>query len=352
MNRRYSRSVKVGNITVGGSSPIAVQTMWDRPIKEVDDDLINRINALKPIGCDVIRFGVPLIEDADRLGEIAKRLHMPVVADIHFDYRIAMRCLDYPIAKLRLNPGNIENKDHIAQVAAKAKDKGVPIRIGVNGGSLPAKLRQHPNPAEALVLCALEEVSLLEAHGFDQIIISVKDSNPYHVDEAVRSLAAQCDYPLHLGITEAGPLIPAITQSAFFLGTLLKDGIGDTIRISISDRVEYEIMAARQLLSVLKLDQRPMPKLISCPLCARNTFDTHAFTKKLEPLLYSMNKEFTVAVMGCTVNGPGEAAKADLAISGVGRRVLVYRKGEKIFDAESAEAEAFFMAELERLSKE
>lgn len=217
----------------------------------------------------------------------------------------------------------------------------MPIRIGVNGGSLLSSLKDEPNRAKALVQSALDEVEVLERIGFENIVISVKDSNPEYVDEAVRLLAKSCDYPIHLGITEAGTLIPAITQSAFYLGGLLKDGIGDTIRISISDRIEYEVMAARQLLS-LKIDERRMPKLVSCPLCARNSFDTHYFAQKIEERLYGMQGDFTVAVMGCVVNGPGEAGHADLAITGAGNKVFVYRKEERIFSGDAQEAERFF----------
>lgn len=340
----------MGGVLVGGNNPIAIQTMWDRPIDTIDDQLVERINSLKKIGCDIIRFGSPRISDVELLGELAPRLSMPLVVDIHFDYRIALRALDFPIAKLRINPGNIGSERKVSEVARKAKDKGIPIRIGVNGGSLLPALKSEPNRAQALVKSALEEVELLEKVGFNDIIISVKDSNPEHVDEAVRLLANHCDYPIHLGITEAGTLIPSVVQSTFYLGGLLKDGLGDTIRISISDRIEYEVMAARQLLSLLKIDNRRMPKLVSCPLCARNSFDTHYFARKIEEYLYAIEGDFTVAVMGCVVNGPGEASSADLAITGAGNKVFVYRQSERIFMGNSNEAEAFFLTELEKLT--
>jgi (E)-4-hydroxy-3-methylbut-2-enyl-diphosphate synthase len=343
--RRKTRQVKVGPLTIGSEAPISVQTMWDRAIERVDDTLIERINRLAPMGCDIIRFGVPTMDDAVRLGEIAARVKMPVVADIHFDYKIALKCLDYPIAKLRINPGNIGRTDFVAEVARKAAAKNVPIRIGVNGGSLEKRFAGLPK-AEALVASALEEADVLEKTGFTQIVISIKDSNPHYVLEACRKLAALCDYPLHLGITEAGTLIPSVTKSAFYLGILLSEGIGDTIRISISDTIENEVMAGRQLLSVLGLDAAPMPRLISCPRCARNTFDTQSFAQKIEPVLYTLRKDISVAVMGCVVNGPGEAAGADLAITGAGGRVFVYKKGERIFEGSAEEAEAVFMREL------
>ncbi|NIZ39914.1 flavodoxin-dependent (E)-4-hydroxy-3-methylbut-2-enyl-diphosphate synthase [Entomospira entomophila] len=350
--RRAARTIHIGNIAIGGDNPIAIQTMWDRPINTIDEQLVNRINNLKTIGCDAIRFGSPRISDVELLGELAPKLELPLIVDIHFDYKIALRALDYPIAKLRINPGNIGMEWKVAEVARKAKDKGIPIRIGVNGGSLLASLKAEKDRARALVKSALDEVELLEKVGFEDIVISVKDSNPEHVDEAVRLLADECDYPIHLGITEAGTLIPAITQSAFFLGGLLRDGLGDTIRISISDRIEYEVMAARQLLSLLKIDDRRMPKLISCPLCARNTFDTHSFAQKIEQRLYSMQGDFSVAVMGCVVNGPGEASAADLAITGAGKKVFVYRKHERIFEGDAQSAEIFFLRELENLEKQ
>jgi (E)-4-hydroxy-3-methylbut-2-enyl-diphosphate synthase len=352
LNRREATAVQIGNVSIGANNPIAIQTMWDRPINTIDDALISRINGLKKIGCDIIRFGAPRLGDVEILGQLAPKLLLPLVVDIHFDYKIALRALDFPIAKLRINPGNIGVEWKVAEVAKKAKDKGIPIRIGVNGGSLLPHLKVYPNRAEALVKSALDEVELLAKVGFDNIVISLKDSDPEHVDEAVRMLAKLCKYPLHLGITEAGTLIPAITQSAYYLGGLLKDGLGDTIRISISDRIEYEVMAARQLLSLLKIDERRMPKLISCPLCARNTFDTHKFAQKIEERLYSMSGDFTIAVMGCVVNGPGEASSAHLAITGAGKKVFVYRGEELIFTGDSATAEAFFLHQLDLLASE
>lgn len=345
MIRRITRDVKVSDFYLGHKHPVAIQTMWDRPIERVDDDLIKRINSLADLGCKMIRFGLPTMDDANRLLEIAEKTNLAVVADIHFDHKIALRVLDGKIAKLRINPGNIGSVDKIKEVARKALDKNVPIRIGVNGGSLDKKLMHLPK-VDALVESALREANILEGIGFNQIVISIKDSNPRYVLEANRKLAVLCDYPIHLGITEAGPLIPSITKSALFLGMLLDGGIGDTIRISISDTIEKEVMAARQLLSTLGLDDDNMPMLVSCPRCARNSFDTHAFAQKIEPILYTLKSNKKIAVMGCIVNGPGEAKDADLAISGVGNKVFVYKKGEVIFEGDSTNAEAFFMKEL------
>lgn len=348
--RRQTKSVFAGTVEIGGQAPIAIQTMWDRPLSPNGQEAIEKSAELKALGCSLIRFGVPKLEDAEQLGALAGKLAMPAVADIHFDYKIALRCLDFPIAKLRLNPGNIGAPWKAEEVARKAKDTGVPIRIGVNGGSLPAAFKNRSDRAAAMVECALAEAEILEKCGFNSIVISLKDSEPEYVLEAVRQLAAACSYPLHLGITEAGPLLPAVVQSSFYLGKLLEEGIGDTLRISISDDIRYEVTVARHLLAIAaKESAPPMPKLISCPLCARNSFDTHAFVKRLEPKLYSMRAKLTAAVMGCVVNGPGEAAHADIAISGAGNRVFVYKKGLLAFSGSSEEAEAFFWAELEKM---
>ncbi|MCL2519500.1 MAG: flavodoxin-dependent (E)-4-hydroxy-3-methylbut-2-enyl-diphosphate synthase [Spirochaetaceae bacterium] len=347
--RRATGQVKAGSLIIGSSSPITIQTMWDKPLDIIDTGLINRINGLKKLGCDIIRFAVPTMQAAEQLGLLADRLELAVVADIHFDYRIALKCLDYPIAKLRLNPGNIGGAKQVKEVARKALDKAIPIRIGVNGGSLEKRLASLPR-VEALVASALEEANLLEQVGFKQIVVSIKDSNPNYVLEANRLLAKQCDYPLHLGITEAGPLIPSLTKSAFFLGTLLSEGIGDTIRISISDTPEREVMAGRELLSTLGLANQPKPKLISCPRCGRASFDVHGFSQKLEPILYTINKDITIAVMGCAVNGPGEAGHADLAISGIGDKVFVYKYGQKVYSGKAIEAESYFMQQLNELA--
>ena len=345
--RRKTRSVPLKDKFFGGEHPIIIQTMWDAPISCVDDALIERINRLEKMGCGAIRFGVPTQKDAVTLGEIARKVHIPVIADIHFDYKIALRCMDFPIAKLRINPGNIGASWMVHEIAEKAKDKNISLRVGVNGGSITGYYRSQSDRGRALAECALDQVDVLKKVQFENIVISVKDSNPYSVVEANRILAEQTDYPLHLGVTEAGPLIPAVVKSSFFLGKLLEQGIGDTLRISISDEIEYEVMAGRQLLSCTGMQDICMPTIISCPRCARATFDTHTFASKLEKLAYTMKKKIKVAVMGCVVNGPGEAGEVDVAIAGTGNKVFVYEKGQRTFGGSAQEAEAYFLQLLE-----
>ncbi|MGL4525290.1 MAG: flavodoxin-dependent (E)-4-hydroxy-3-methylbut-2-enyl-diphosphate synthase [Spirochaetia bacterium] len=345
--RRKTRKVPLKETYIGSDYPVVIQTMWDAPIDCVDDALIARINALGKMGCGAIRFGVPTQEDAVRLGEIAQKVILPVIADIHFDYRIALRCMDFSIAKLRINPGNIGASWMVHEIAEKAKDKKISLRVGVNGGSIARYYRDQNERGQALAQCAMDQVEVLKKVNFEDIVISVKDSDPHSVLEANRILAKETDYPLHLGITEAGPLIPSIVKSSLFLGKLLEEGIGDTIRISISDEIEYEVMAGRQLLAYTGHQHNPMPTIISCPRCARATFDTHQFTMELEKIAYTMKKDIKVAVMGCVVNGPGEAGEVDVAIAGTGKQVFVYEKGKHTFSGSTKEAEAYFLALLE-----
>lgn len=345
--RRKTRSVPLKDRFIGGSYPIIIQTMWDAPIDCVDDTLINRINQLEKMGCGAIRFGVPTENDAVRLGEIATKVNLPVVADIHFDYKIALRCMDFSIAKLRINPGNIGASWMVHEIAEKAKDKNISLRVGVNGGSIVEYYRHQEDRGKALAQCALDQVEILEKVQFKNIVISVKDSNPHTVLTANRILARDTDYPLHLGVTEAGPLIPAVVKSSFFLGKLLEEGVGDTIRISISDEIEYEVMAGRQLLACVGAEAHVMPTIVSCPRCARATFDTHSFAGKLEKLAYTMRKKIKIAVMGCVVNGPGEAGEVDFAIAGTGKQVFIYEKGKRTFGGTTQEAEDYFLNLLE-----
>lgn len=345
--RRKTRSVPFKNTFFGSEHPIIIQTMWDAPISCVDDALIERINQLEKMGCGAIRFGVPTQNDVLTLGKIAEKVRIPVIADIHFDYKIALRCLDFPIAKLRINPGNIGASWMVHEIAEKAKDKNVCIRVGVNGGSITGYYRSQTDRGRALAECALDQVEVLKKVQFEDIVISVKDSNPYSVVEANRILAKDTDYPLHLGVTEAGPLIPAVVKSSFFLGKLLEEGIGDTLRISISDEIEYEVMAARQLLSCTGMQDICMPVIVSCPRCARATFDTHTLASKLEKMAYTMQKKIKVAVMGCVVNGPGEAGEVDIAIAGTGNKVFIYEKGRKTFGGTAQEAEDYFLQVLD-----
>lgn len=346
-----TRTVNVGNIKIGGGNPVSVQTMWDRPIKKIDDLLINRLNEIEAAGCDIIRFAVPAMEDVEVIGSIAEKIKMPVVADIHFDYKIALKCMDTQIAKIRINPGNIGPKWKVEEVVKKALDKNIPIRIGINGGSLPSDLRHEESIAAALVKAAERQMSLLDELNFNNFIVSLKASNIEDAFEANRIFSSKYSNPLHLGITEAGSLIPAVVKSSIYLYKTLSQGIGDTVRISISDDPIKEIYTANEILSALKLNKRERVELVSCPKCARATFDTHEFNRLVEKKLREINKDITVAIMGCTVNGPEEAKHADLGITGSGNKILIFKKGEILKKVTKDEALEAFLKEVEDFEK-
>jgi (E)-4-hydroxy-3-methylbut-2-enyl-diphosphate synthase len=287
-----------------------------------------------------------------------------LVADIHFDYKIALRCLDFPIAKIRINPGNIGGRDRVEKVLSKAGAGGIPIRIGVNAGSLPQDLRNRLDSgeldqAEALTAAAERELAVFKEYDFPNVLVSMKASSVADTIRANRLLAERTDAPLHIGVTEAGPLIAGVVRNTIALHTLLSEGIGDTIRVSLSDTMENEVIAGREILNSVAengLDRNPREgavkrgvTIISCPRCGRNGFDTHGFTQRWLDTLYALDKELTIAIMGCAVNGPGEARHADLGITGAGNKVLLFRHGEVIRTIEAAEADKAFREELDRI---
>ena len=343
------KDIKVGNVHLGGDHPIAVQTMWDKKIETVNDELILALNKLERIGCHIIRFAAPTIESAAILGEIAEKIHMPVVADIHFDYKIAMECMNYPIPKIRINPGNIGASWKVEEVVRKAEDTGTVLRIGANGGSLPKELKNSENRAEAIVKEAEDQLEFLEKLNFFNTVVSLKSSDISENYYANSEFFSRHDYPLHLGITEAGPLIPSVVKSSIGLSRLLEKGIGSTIRISISDDPLKEVIAANEILSALNINSAKRVDLISCPKCGRSSFDTHSFTTEIQDYLYSVDKDISVAIMGCMVNGPGEASHADLGISGVGNSIAIFKKGEIIRRETTCTAKEAFIEEIEKL---
>lgn len=346
------RTVKVGSVMIGGDWPVSIQTMWKEPLPPTSSplfsDVLHRIEKLSTMGCDIIRFAVPDVSTAESLGQLAGMTRMPLVADIHFDWRIALRCLDFPIAKVRINPGNIGARWKTAEVAAKAADKGVPIRIGVNSGSLPTDLRTKSDRASAIVEAAEREVAAFEEFGFHDIVVSMKASDVETTVEVNRRFASRHDYPLHLGVTEAGPLIAGVTRNAVAMSTLLREGIGSTLRVSLSDSMENEVVAAREILSCLGRRKAGIT-IVSCPRCGRASFDTHDFTARWAERLYSLQKTATIAVMGCVVNGPGEASHADLGITGAGDSVVLFRKGKIVRTIRPEEADIVFEEELATL---
>jgi (E)-4-hydroxy-3-methylbut-2-enyl-diphosphate synthase len=330
--RRKTRQVRVGDVTVGGDAPIRVQSMTTTKTADIDATL-QQIASLVAAGVDIVRVAVPHWEDAEALAAIAAKSTIPVIADIHFQWKYAMAALEAGIQGLRINPGNIRYQDKVRLIAREAKARSVPIRIGVNAGSLEKDLLEKygaPTP-EALVESALGEARILEDEDFFDIKISVKHSNPRVMIEAYRQLAAACDYPLHLGVTEAGPLPMGAVKSAVGIGALLSEGIGDTIRVSLTDDPVEEVKVGTWILQSLGLRKRGLD-LVACPSCGRAEVDVLGLTKQVHEALEreGLKVPIRVAVMGCVVNGPGEAREADLGIAaGKGQGFLVV-KGEVV----------------------
>jgi len=346
-SRRKTKAVRVGDITVGGGASISVQSMWKAPLAAVNDEIIRRVKLLSALGCDILRFSVPNVETADRLGKLAERVSIPLVADIHFDYRIALKCLDWPIAKIRLNPGNIGADWKVREVVQKAKDRGIPIRVGINGGSLPKGLRAEKDRGRAMLHAAEEELSLFDRLDFDDVIFSLKASE---IDATVRAntlFSEAYPYPLHLGLTEAGPLVSGIVKSTFTLTTLLRAGIGDTIRISLSDSPENEIVAGREILRITGMRQGGI-NIVSCPTCGRTDFNVRAFLADIHPFLMEQQKDLTVAIMGCPVNGPEEARHAQLGITGTDKYAVIFKEGKIIKRVPFDKALESFKEEIRR----
>ena len=340
---------------MGADWPVSIQTMWKTPLPVFSGDndpalasVLKKISELKALGCDVLRFAVPDEPSALSLGAIAAGSPIPVVADIHFDWRLALRCMDFPVAKIRLNPGNIGARWKVEEVVAKAREKGVPIRVGVNAGSLPEDLRSLEDVSTACLTAAEREVAIFEELGFSDIVVSMKLNEPGQVEEANRLFASRHDYPLHLGVTEAGPLISGVARNTAALVPLLREGIGATIRVSLSDSMESELIAAREIIGCAGL-RREGVRIVSCPRCGRASFDTHAFLERWTDRLYALRKPIEVAIMGCVVNGPGEARHADIGITGAGDYVLIFRQGEIVRRVPTPEADAAFAEELARL---
>ncbi len=343
-----ARSVKVGTVIIGGGWPVSVQTMWKEPLESFDDAVVERVRHLGELGCDILRFAVPDMKAAETLGGLAGFSPLPLVADIHFDWQLALRCMDFPIAKIRINPGNIGARWKVEEVVAKARDKGVPIRIGVNAGSLPNDLRDRRDRAAAIVEAAEREVAVFEELGFAEVIVSMKASDVQTTLEVNRLFSSRHDYPLHLGVTEAGPLIAGVARNTAALVPLLQEGIGDTIRVSLSSAMEDEVIAAREILACAGRAKAGI-SIVSCPRCGRASFDTHAFTARWSDRLYSLKASATIAVMGCVVNGPGEARHADLGITGAGDKVVIFRKGQISRTVDPEDADTVFGEELAKL---
>ncbi|WSQ12143.1 flavodoxin-dependent (E)-4-hydroxy-3-methylbut-2-enyl-diphosphate synthase [Streptomyces sp. NBC_01231] len=329
--RRRSRQIQVGSVAVGGDAPVSVQSMTTTRTSDIGATL-QQIAELTASGCQIVRVACPTQDDADALATIARKSQLPVIADIHFQPKYVFAAIEAGCAAVRVNPGNIKQfDDKVKEIAKAASDHGTPIRIGVNAGSLDQRLLQKYGKAtpEALVESALWEASLFEEHGFRDIKISVKHNDPVVMIEAYRQLAAACDYPLHLGVTEAGPAFQGTIKSAVAFGALLSEGIGDTIRVSLSAPPVEEVKVGNQILESLNLKQRGL-EIVSCPSCGRAQVDVYKLAEEVTAGLTGMEVPLRVAVMGCVVNGPGEAREADLGVASGNGKGQIFVKGEVI----------------------
>ena len=331
IDRRKTRQIHIGQVAVGGDAPITVQSMTNTLTSDVEAT-VAQIHQLEQAGCEIIRVAVPDMDAASALTAIRARITIPLIADIHFDARLAIAAMEHGAQAIRINPGNLGGPEKLARVVAAAKQHVVPIRVGVNSGSIEKPLLKQygyptPEQPDALIESALDNVRQLEQLGFDQIKISIKSSDTLTTIAAYRKLALKTDYPLHLGVTEAGGLIPGTVKSSVALGILLFEGIGDTFRISLTRDPVEEIRVGFELLRSLRIRERG-PELISCPTCGRTRLDLFHLAEKVEQHLQTMQSTLKVAVMGCVVNGPGEAREADIGIAGGNGVGIIFKKGE------------------------
>ncbi|HOX26031.1 MAG TPA: flavodoxin-dependent (E)-4-hydroxy-3-methylbut-2-enyl-diphosphate synthase [Candidatus Krumholzibacteria bacterium] len=349
--RRPTRSVQVGRVQIGGLAPVAVQSMTCTRTHDVEGTL-GQIRELASAGADLVRVTVNDEAAAAALPAIVREANVPLVADIHYDHKMALAALAAGIAKLRINPGNIGGEDKVREVARAAKDRGVPIRVGVNRGSLHKRYRdlRMIDPAGALVQSALDELEVLASVGFDDVVVSLKSSEPHEVIEACRRFSEVCDVPQHLGVTEAGTLHAGTARSTATLGVLLSEGIGDTLRISLAADPVHEVRAAFHMLQALGL-REGYARVVACPTCGRVEVDVMSLAAKVEELAKDLPPDKVISVMGCIVNGPGEAKSADLGIAAGKSKVAIYRQGELHRNIDKEDLEAVLLEEIARLRR-
>ncbi|MFC1937240.1 flavodoxin-dependent (E)-4-hydroxy-3-methylbut-2-enyl-diphosphate synthase [Chloroflexota bacterium] len=344
--RRISKPVQIGRVTVGGDSPIVVQSMAKTDTRDVMST-IRQIKELEDFGCEIVRLAVPDAEAAEAIAAIKRAVSLPIIADIHFDYRLALAALEAGADGLRLNPGNIGDAEKVKLVASAARERNIPIRVGVNAGSLPGALEPGAPTAQLMVEAALEEIRILEGMDFDLIKVALKAFDVPTTIEAYETIAGKIPYPLHIGITEAGPPRTGIIRSAVGIGNLLYQGIGDTIRVSLTGHPGEEVIAAYEILKSLDLRQHG-PVLVSCPSCGRAEVDIIKLAEAVEKELLKVTRPIKVVVMGCIVNGPGEAKDADVGIACGKGRAILFKKGEKIGVVEEKDFLTALMREVEK----
>lgn len=329
MYRDHTKEVQIGNVTIGGGNPIRIQSMTNTKTEDVEAT-VAQILALEKAGCEIIRCAVPNMDAAKAIGEIKKQIHIPLVADIHFDYKLALAAIEHGADKIRINPGNIGSRERVQAVVDAAKERSIPIRVGVNSGSLEKELveKYHGVTAEGIVESALDKVHLIEDMGYDNLVISIKSSDVMMCARAHELIAAKTDYPLHVGITESGTLYSGNIKSAVGLGIILYQGIGDTIRVSLTGDPLEEIRSAKRILKTLGLRKGGI-EVVSCPTCGRTQIDLIGLANQVERMVEDIPlDDIKVAVMGCVVNGPGEAKEADIGIAGGKGTGMLIKKGE------------------------
>lgn len=347
--RKIKRVVNIGGVKIGGDNPVAIQSMCNTDTRDVKST-VNQIHALEDAGCEIIRVAVPDMEAAQAVGDIKKQIHIPLVVDIHFDYRLALECMKNGADKVRINPGNIGDKERVEQVVNMAKERAVPIRIGVNGGSLEKELLQKYGGVtpEALVESAMGHVAILDELNFRDIVVSIKVSDVPKMLDAYRRFNEISDIPLHIGVTESGTLKQGALKSAVGIGALLSEGIGDTMRVSLTANPVEEVYTAYDIQKVLGMRKTGV-QLVSCPTCGRTQIDLIPIANEVEKRIANIKKPLKVAVMGCVVNGPGEARDADIGIAGGKGEGLIFRKGEVIKKVSEDRIVDELMAEIEKL---
>lgn len=349
INRKKTKVVDIGGVKIGGDNPVAIQSMCNTKTADVAAT-VNQIKALESVGCEIVRVAVPDMEAAEAIKEIKKQINIPLVADIHFDYRLALKAAECGIDKLRINPGNIGSLERIKAVVDVAKKGNIPIRIGVNSGSLEKDLLQKYGEVtpDALIESALRHVEILEKFDFENIVISIKASNVPFTMQTYSKLSDSVDYPLHLGITEAGTQYSGTIKSSVGIGAILAMGIGDTVRVSLTGDPVEEVRVAKQILKSLEMRKFGV-SFVSCPTCGRTNIDLISLANAVEKRLEGINKDIKVAVMGCAVNGPGEAREADIGIAGGNNYGLIFKKGEILKKVPESELLNALMEEIEKL---
>ncbi len=345
---KNTREVKIGNKVIGGSNPVLVQSMLNVISTDVEGN-VSQAQRLEAAGCDIVRVSVPDLKAVCLIEKIKNKINIPLVADIHFDYKIALECAAAGVDKIRINPGNIGSSGRVRAVADACKLKNIPIRIGVNSGSLDKEILKKHGGVTATALCesAITQAKMLEKFDFNDIVISIKSSDVRKTIEAYRLISTQCNYPLHLGVTEAGSYKIGLIKSSVGIGSLLCDGIGDTIRVSLTDIPEKEVEAGHDILRAIGIEKGI--QIVSCPTCGRTKIDLISIANEVENALKTVKKDIKVAVMGCVVNGPGEAADADIGIAGGDKCAVLFKKGEIICKIKEDEIVNKLLEEIEKM---